>query len=130
MSETEAPSSSQSWIGAVVGTLFLCSSVIAFVEWSKVKELQLAANGLQVQTEGLRADVARVNEEANRLSFELRAFALLRQAKLGGEHTVSDDGRLEMYTWRNSDGQLCAHWCAHIQLSEPCQTLGKDACLP
>ena len=97
--------------------------------------LLLAQDKVERQQQDLaeaQAKVHQLHDEADALRIEVREVQMLHVLDpVMGDHVVSPDGRLEMFTWHvPSTGQLCAHWCARSDPGGPCLTSGPDRCLP
>ncbi len=92
----------------------------------RVDEQQAALDATQVEA-------ARLRDEAAQLQDRIRSVRMLYSVEEktdAGEHVVSPDGQLEMFTRHDAAGHLCAHWCARQDPGGPCLDFGPDRCLP
>lgn len=88
---------------------------------------------MEVELADTHARARSLEAESDQLRVQLREvemlYAVFEKAD-AGDHVVSSDGRIEMFTWRDPTGPLCAHWCAREDPGGPCLPSGPDRCLP
>lgn len=77
--------------------------------------------------------VRQLSDETEELRGQLRAIRMLYMVEErtdAGDHVVSSDGMIEVFTRRDAGGHLCAHWCMRQDPGGPCLPSGIDRCLP
>ncbi len=115
------------------GLLVVCAAGFALlcVKWGSTAQ---RATSLQHDLDETRDSLQRLRADTEELRIEVKEVAMLYREPMWthvGNHTVSANGLLEMFTYRGEQkDQVCAHWCARKEAGGACLTSGSDRCLP
>jgi hypothetical protein len=115
----------------VVLILVAPAVVLLVIDVTRMGSLHAKVEHMGTEERQMHVELDGLNAQIDQLDLQVRGVAMLSAvADAGaGQHVVSADAAMEMFTWREQGtGRLCAHWC--VRKAGACEDFGPDRCLP